>query len=458
MTKAPSSLPGGALPALGAGPDRMPASHDSLARELFPPLTGRVTWGLTRIHGILAGIGHPLRRVPVLHVGGTNGKGSVGRVWAGILEEAGLRVGLYSSPDLVSFRERILVNGRPFPDEALLELAQELHPHLLRESPSLFEASTALAFLAMERAGVELAVVEVGLGGRLDATNVVSPVVSVITNVTMDHADLLGGTLPEIALEKAGILKAGVPAYTGSQDPAVLEVLTREAATLGVPLTRVGPPRGTVTAAGISLSVRTRRWGELELKSPLVGRHQLENVALAVRSLEALPPRIPITATCIRKGVARARLPGRFQVERTDAGLWVLDVAHNPAAARVLVSTLQEVELPAPRIGVVQIMKDKDVPAILKELAQGLDGMVLVTDPSTPEDRRWEPGEAELALPRGFPTRKSDSVAEGLEQARTWAERGGSVLVTGSFSVVALALRALDRIPREALPPSSGFG
>ncbi len=437
---------------------RGPPAEDPLAARLFPSLPQEVQWGLGRTRRIVAGVGRPLRTTPVLHVGGTNGKGSVARIWASILQASGLRVGLYTSPELISFRERILVDGLPLPDEALLAWADELAPLVVRERPSFFEASTALAFLAFERAGVEVAVVEVGLGGRLDATNILSPVLSAITSVSLEHTDLLGPDVASITREKAGILHPGVPAYTTVRDPEGRAVLAEEAATHGIPLVRVGRPEGTVSLSGVRVTVPTRRWGRLELSSPLVGRHQLSNIALAVCSLDGLPPRIPITADAIRKGVARAHLPGRFQVEKEERRTWILDVAHNPEAARALADTLEEVRPPGRRVGVVGILADKDQRGILHALTPALEEVILTVPPSVHPSRRWDPREALGHLPPDATGLVEEELEGALERARGRVGDEGTVVVCGSFRVVGGALRALDRVPVEALPPAADFG
>jgi dihydrofolate synthase / folylpolyglutamate synthase len=439
---------------------RGPLADDPLAQRLFPTLSTRVEWGLGRTQRLLAGVGRPLRNTPVLLVGGTNGKGSVARVWASILQAAGSRVGLYTSPELLSFRERILVDGLPLPDDALQEWASELHPLFLREGPTFFEASTALAFLAFERTEVDVAVVEVGLGGRLDATNVLTPVITAIASVSLEHTDLLGTDLASIAREKAGIFRPGVPAFTSVQEAVVLEALTEEAATHGVPLVRVGVPEGQVSLAGTRLMLPTRRWGRLGLSSPMVGRHQLANVALAVRSLDALPPRVPLTAEAIRDGVSRARLPGRFQVEKEEERTWILDVAHNPGAARALAQTLSEVAPPGRRVGVAGILSDKDHRGILSEVAPVLDDLVLTVPDAVPPERRWDPEAVAREWPRDrdLEVRAEPSLEGALGMARERAGHRGTVLVFGSFRIVGETLRALGRTPVEALPPPSDFG
>ncbi len=428
-----------------------PPADDPLAARLLPGLPGDVRWGLDRMERVLAALGDPHLDYPVLHVAGTNGKGSVAKVWAEVLTAAGLSTGLYTSPHLVSFRERILVDGRPLPDGLLAEWARDLRPLLVREAPSFFEASTALALLAFSRAGVEAAVVEVGLGGRLDATNVVRPAVAAVTSLGLDHTEMLGGTIEEVAAEKAGIFKPGLPVFTAVADRRALGVLEAEAAEREARLHRVRVPAGRVRLGGVELEVATRRWGTLALECPMTGRHQLENVALAVSALEALPPRIPLSAGALRRGVGRARLAGRFQVERRWGRTWILDVAHNVEGARVLRETLSEVAAPRPRTAVVAILADKPWEAILGELAPAADHIILTVPRSAPPARRWHPEDALALFPPGS-ARVCPDPGAALAEARSAVPPAGSVIVTGSMYTVGEALAWLGRLPREALP------
>ncbi len=441
---------------------RGPLTGDPLAARLFPLLPDQVRWGLDRTERLLIRVGSPHRGLPILHVGGTNGKGSVARIWATVLQEAGFRVGLYTSPPLLSFRERILVDGVPLPDEFLEELAGELRSHLVKLAPSPFEAFTALSLLAFHREEVDMAILEVGMGGRLDATNVVEPILTAVTNVTLEHQAMLGPTLADIAREKAGILKPGVPAFTGTDDPEALRVLVEEAAARGAPMFRILPPPGRVSLEGIELELRTRRWGTLALRSPLVGRHQLRNVALAVRALEALPPRFLPSRRAVVEGVARARIPGRMQVEADPPRRWVLDVAHNPAGVASLVETLADLPLEGPRVGVVGILADKAWREMLVHLGTALDRILLVVPPSAPPGRRWSPEEVLASLPPELRHRTEvpggGALEAALAAARERTAGGGTVVATGSFPVVGDVLRALDRIPAEALPPAPRSG
>lgn len=430
-----------------------PPSDDPLAARLFPPLTGSVRWGLDRMERILASLDAPHRGPAILHVGGSNGKGSVARIWASIMQEAGFRVGLYTSPHLVSFRERILVDGRPLGDERLEELADELRSSVVRFAPSFFEATTALAFLAFRSMEVEVAVIEVGLGGRLDATNVVSPVLTAITNVSMEHSAWLGDTVEAIAREKAGILKAGVPVYTAARHAGALRVLAEESASLGAPLTRVRPPTGRWDRRGLQLEMRTRRWGPLTLESPLLGDHQLQNVALAVQSLESLPPRLLPSARAVRDGVRNTRIPGRLQLVDAPPRIWLFDVAHNPDGMATLVRALPSLADRSPVVAVAGILVDKDWEAMLGELSPAVDLVLLTTPPGVPAERRWDPDEVVGRLP-ALELLVVDDLESALERAVELTRGGGTVVVTGSAYTVGGALKMRGIVPPEALPPS----
>lgn len=424
--------------------------------ELFLPLASQVPWALERTEKALKVLGEPHLSYPTLHVGGTNGKGSVAAVWARILLSQGLRVGLYTSPHLCSFRERFQVGGVPVAREVILQAAGEVREVVHEAGLTFFEAATVLAFHLFRRAGVEVAVVEVGMGGRLDATNVIQPEVVALTNVALDHAEYLGYTLEAIATEKAGIIKAGVPVVTAERDSALVQLFRSRAESLGSPFEALEVARDIqdleVSPRGNRFRLPTRSWGTLEVASPLAGRHQAVNVALAVRALEHLPARLRPSEEAVLRGCATVRWPGRLQVQPGSDVTWVFDVAHNPAGVRALVDSVGRLGLPSPLVLFVGIQGDKDWRSMLPPLFALTREAVLAQPPSVPPARRWDPLEAAGAVKAPRPNLHIlQDFAEALDTARRLAE-GGTVLVTGSHHTVGDAMNLLGIQPFPETP------
>lgn len=423
-------------------------TYDEVVRHLFPRLTGGIRWGLERTQRLLAAVGDPQRSFRSIHVGGTNGKGSVSATLASVLHRSGHRTGLYTSPHLCTFRERIQVAGEPVTEATIVAAAERLWPALEREEPSFFEATTALAFLLFAEAGVEVAVVEVGLGGRLDATNVIDPELVVVTNVSKDHVDYLGGTIESIAVEKAGIIKARVPVLTGERSLSIREIIRTRAEELAAPydeLKAESVGEVVVTATGTRFRVRTDTWGELELRTPLLGEHQAWNTGLAVRALELLPADLRPERAVVERGVAEVRWPGRLEWEELDGRDWIFDVAHNAAGMAALCAALEELPVPRPLVAVVGILGDKEWGAMLARLQESVEFLVLTQPPTAPAGRSWDPEAALAMLPAG----RAEVVMDfggALAVARERAG-GGAVLVTGSFHTVGDALTLLGLAP-----------
>ncbi len=419
--------------------------------DVFPPLPVGVAWGLERTENLLQEWGNPEAAYPTLHVGGTNGKGSLAAVWAQILKEDGRKVGLYTSPHLCSFRERFQINGKPIPADVLLETAAELRESIARLGLTFFEAATVLAFQLFSKVGIEVGLVEVGLGGRLDSTNVITPQVTAITNVALDHAEYLGYTLEEIAGEKAGIIKAGVPVITAERDAALREIFRLKALEAGAPFSAINPVEDIrdleVAPDGNSFRLETETWGGLSLTSPLPGRHQAANAALAIRSLELLPERLRPTKEAIRRGVAGVRWPGRLQIHQGPRGLWVFDVAHNVAGVRALATSLRRLALPEPMILLVGIQGDKDWRSMLPPLFTMAPEAVLTQPPTVPPDRRWDPLKAAGAVKPRPNLHILPDFQEAMDMARSVAGKGGTVVVTGSHHTVGDAMNVLGLLP-----------
>lgn len=422
--------------------------------ELTPWLfarTGRgIRWGLETTRELLAGVGDPHRHFRSIHIGGTNGKGSVAALTDAALRAGGRRrrVGLYTSPHLVSFSERIRVDGTPVQDEAIVEAAERLRPAIERTGASFFEATTAIAFHCFAGADVEIAVVEVGLGGRLDSTNVLEPLVAAVTNVAFDHTEYLGNSLAEIAAEKAGIFKPAIPAITAESDPTALEVMRRQATKVGSPFNTLDELVRSLGEAtdleGTRVELESARWGRRVLRTPFPGLHQVRNALLAAETLGTLPDDLRPSWDELEAGFASARWPGRLQVVRRGSTTWVLDVAHNPAGVDVLVSALNQLDLPRPIVLVTSILRDKPWGEMLAPLAQLADSSILTIPASAPSNRRWDPEAAAswLRENHGLRARVIEALHDAISRAETLAPHG-TVLVTGSVHTVGDAMTAL---------------
>ncbi len=418
--------------------------------RVLPPLSVGVEWGLSRTEGALAALGNPERSFESVHIGGTNGKGSVAAVLSSVLAHEGKRVGLYTSPHLCSFRERFQIDGRPVSMQDLLDAGGEIRDHLSGAGLTFFEAATVLAFHLFARSGVEVALVEVGLGGRLDSTNVIRPRLAAITNVAMDHHEYLGDTLPQIAGEKAGIIKAGVPLVTAETDPEILAIFRDRAEALDAPFHVLEPERVVhdleVAPKGNAFSLLTDTWGELPLISPLPGAHQAGNVALAVRCLELLPREMVPGRDAVMEGIAEVRWPGRLQIVSEPEGTWVFDVAHNVAGVRALADSIPRLGLPQPVVLLIGIQGDKDWRSMLPPLFAMTGEAVLTQPPTVPTERRWHPLEAAGAVE----PRPNLHILPDFSQAVAGARRAagtGTVVVTGSHHTVGDAMNLLGILP-----------
>ena len=418
---------------------------DPLLEELFADVPHGIRWGLERIEAFLHDTGDPHLGIPCIHVGGTNGKGSVASTVATVLDSAGHRAGLYTSPHLCSFRERFQISGIPVGDDELRELVRELDPEIRRHSLTFFEAATGLAFHLFRKRGVEVSIIEVGLGGRLDATNVVAPFLSAITNVDLDHCDYLGSTLNEIAMEKAGIIKSGVPLLTSEPDERIRSVLSATCDALGAPFISVRSDTADMSVEVredyTAFDVATEAWGRLRLQTPLVGEHQAVNGALAVALLGRMPPRFRPDRAALVEGMSRVHWPGRAQVEHLDGTTWVFDIAHNTAGAAALASVLGRLELRRPIVVLTAVLGDKDWREMLPPLFERADHAVLTQAPSAPLARRWDPHEAVAETGSGIAEVRID-FDEALDRARELAG-SGTIVVAGSAHTVGDALRGL---------------
>jgi dihydrofolate synthase / folylpolyglutamate synthase len=425
---------------------------------------------LAHMRVLLGALGHPEKKLECVLIAGTNGKGSTAATLASILGASGLKTGLYTSPHLVRINERIRVNGEPIADDefALVhDVVDRTAERLVEEGelpwhPSFFEMLTAMAFEHFARVRPDVVALEVGMGGRLDATNVVEPRLSVITDIALDHQKFLGNTVGEIAREKAGVMRAGGVLVTLPQMPEANEVIGNAILDLGVRAVSavayvppVSPgsnqypvPGGQGSDSGQS-RLRQRYAVEvlgerITVESPLIGRHQLRNIALAIAAAEELFRQgfRQITPKSIARGIRETRWPGRFQVVPAAGGEpeMVLDVAHNPAGAWALRSTLSAVYEDRPITMVFGVMRDKAVSEVA-EILFPLAEQVVVTQAKNP--RSAMAAEIRQAARVEVDIREAGDVAAALLEARRIAGRGGLVVVTGSIYIVGEAMQAL---------------
>ncbi len=412
---------------------------------LFARTTGAFKFGLERTRGLLDALGDPHLRYPVLHIAGTNGKGSSVATAEALLRAKGLRVARYTSPHLVDFRERIVVNGAVIGEAEVVEFVNRHIGLVERLGASFFEATTALAFDHFARANVDLALIETGLGGRLDSTNVVQPRAAGVTSIGYDHMDYLGDTLEEIAIEKAGIFKAGAPAVIGEPDPALRALLAESARARGASEIRVTADEMSisdveVTAAGTRFTLDALG-GHAIVETPLVGRHQAANFAFTLGLLDAAGAPFATSLADAQHAVSRVRLPGRFH----RVGHWVFDVAHNPDGARTVAASLAAVAHETPVTVLLCVLADKDWRAMMDALAPVATRFVLTNSPSAPSTRTWDLEVASAyARERGYAVDAIDDFSAALAHAE---KSGATVLVTGSFHTVGDAMARLQVSP-----------
>jgi dihydrofolate synthase / folylpolyglutamate synthase len=419
---------------------------------------------LAHMRVLLAALDNPERRFPSVLIAGTNGKGSTASTLASILQASGSRTGLYTSPHLVRINERIRIDGEQVGDDdfALVhDLVDRTAERLVSEGelpwhPSFFEMLTAIAFEYFARRKVDIAVLEVGMGGRLDATNVVEPRVSVITDISLDHQKYLGETVAEIAVEKAGIIRPGGVVVTLPQQPQANDVIGNTILDRGaravnaVPYVPPVSPASSEYRADSATKPPVSRYpmqvmGEqIMVETPLLGRHQLRNVALAIATAEELSRQgFPVTASSIERGIRETHWAGRFQVLPAKDGSpeFVFDVAHNPAGAWALRSTLSAGYPDRPLTFVFGAMRDKAI-GEMAEILFPLADCVIATRADNP--RAATPGEIREAASRtSTPIEEAADAADAMEMAKNEAGTDNVVVITGSIYIVGEAMRLL---------------
>ncbi len=431
---------------------------DARISQLFRRNLHTIKLGLEPMEALTAALGRPQDAFLSIHVAGTNGKGSVCALIASMLRAAGFRVGLYTSPHLCHFRERLRVNGEAIPDVELPALIDTVEAAAARvraggeRDATFFEFTTALAFEWFRRRNVQVAVLETGMGGRLDATNVVTPVVSVITSIGLDHQAYLGDTIEKIAGEKAGIIKAGRPVVCAPLPEDAMRVMIQTARSrkaLLVPVEdacRVTRIRQTVEGQVVGIETADESIGRATC--PLLGRHQLVNLATAVTSAFTFSAetKLPVPAGSIRKGIEAVDWPARAQVVERDPTL-VIDGAHNPEAAAALRKTLDELRGDRPLGLVASFLADKDAVQCLRLLARGAARCWLV--PLTGERALDAAGLRSAAQQAGVQA-ACHTLEEAIAQARDWARaKQGVVCFAGSLYLAGAALASLRRAPSD---------
>ena len=384
--------------------------------------------GLETPRQLAALAGNPQNALRFIHVAGTNGKGSTCAMLESIYRTAGLRVGLYTSPHLVAFGERIQINRQPISQPDMIRLVDQMRGLLATfpadRHPTFFEVVTVMALRYFADQQCDLVIWETGLGGRLDATNIVTPLASVITNIQFDHEKWLGDTLPKIAAEKAGIIKPGVPVITAADAPEALAVIRETAAIQNAPLTEIN---------SFHLSLLTRQLS-------LLGSHQQLNAAVAVATVRTLCAQIPVSDDVIRHGLSTIRWPGRLQLIETSKQTFLLDGAHNPAGAETLAIALRQ-HFPGRRLTLILgVMKDKDWSKLCQILAP-LASRIIVS--AIGSERTAHPADLLKACCIANPSAAVES-APSLRDAMGKASNDPFVVITGSLYFVGEALEVLD--------------
>lgn len=426
----------------------MPLSYREALDWLVATGSRGMKAGLERTHALLDALGNPHLGLGGVLVAGTNGKGSVCAMVDAACRAAGLRTALLVKPHLRSYRERIVLDGSPIDREAFAALVERVEPVVTAVeeragAPTQFEILTVLGILAAAAHGAEVIVCEVGLGGRLDSTNVLDLGVAAITNIALDHTQILGDSIAAIAAEKAGILKPGNDAVTGAHGEP-LAVIRGRAAEVGVRRMVVVGEDVVVEEAhsrgidGIEVAVRLPTWGRLDLRLPLVGLFQAQNAAVAAAICRVLADRgHALDAVAVTAGFAQVSWPGRLHVLDTEP-LLLLDGAHNPAAIEAILPAVTELRGDRPLVIVFGAMADKDLDAMLARL-RPLGATMVFTQPATP---RAAPA-TDLARRWGHDARALSHVGDALDAARLLAGPRGAILVCGSLYLVGDALRLL---------------
>lgn len=411
-------------------------SYKSALDQLFARTGSTSKFGLERTRALLSLLGNPQERIKCIHVAGTNGKGSVVATLEALLraKAGGMRVGRYTSPHLVDFRERIVVDGTEIGEEEVLAFLGRWEAESERLGATFFEITTALALDHFASRGVDVAIIETGLGGRLDSTNVITPVVAGVTSIGIDHTEYLGGSIEQIAREKGGIFKKGVPAVFGPVSSEARNTLIEAAEGAGAfpivaseELYRANNVR--IGEAGTSFDVQHE--GEaITLTTGLIGEHQATNACVAMAMLDAAGERWSVPIAEARRSLPTVSMPGRFQ----RVGKFILDVAHNPDGMRALAKSLDAVAPARPMVAVLGVLRDKDWREMMSVLCNAVDRLIVTAPQSAPPSRAWNPAEAaEYGVENGWNVTLIDDLPRAVAVA---AAEAATVVITGSFHTV----------------------
>ncbi len=417
-------------------------SYEEAVAYLFGLQKYGIKFGLSKTSNLLRAFGNPHHHGKYIHIAGTNGKGSVAAMLESILMNSGLKVALYTSPHLVRFTERFRINGKEIDRSLAAELVNDLktviHP---TQPPTFFEVITAMALIHFAREKPDISIMEVGMGGRLDATNVIRPMVSVITNISLEHQFFLGRRLTDIAREKAGIIKPGIDLVTAATQPQVIGVFRDTCERRRAPFWRVGKEI-RYRSQGAKLHYYGLGRAEKDLEPALMGRHQLRNAALALAVVELLGRGgFAVSSEHIREGLKQTRWPGRMQIV-SHKPLIILDGAHNPEAIRILVEAMRDAFKWKRLILVLGVMGDKDIPKIIRRVVPLAD-YILYTRPEY--SRAADP---EILMKEAAPLGKRgeivQTIPEALKRAKGRSGPGDVILVTGSLFTVGEAKACLE--------------
>jgi dihydrofolate synthase/folylpolyglutamate synthase len=396
--------------------------------------------GLENITSLLEQLGNPQKSFPVVHVAGSNGKGSTSAFIFGVLREAGYKAALYTSPHLNDFRERIRVNGSLVPKEAIVESAEKIRRIYDPERTTFFEFTTAVAFDFMAQAKPDIAVIEVGLGGRLDATNTVEPLVTVITDIAREHEDYLGAGIAAVAREKAGIIKSGIPLVTGAGRSEARRVILEAARKASSAVKEFGKQFAAKRTGVNAFNYRSEKLALADVFLTMPGSHQMKNAALAIAALEEFRgQRYEISETAIREGIQKTVFPGRFEILRRRPDV-VIDGAHTPEGMRLLKSAFRRLYPGAKALLLLGMLQDKNYEALVDIIAPIAREVVCVPPQGA---RALDPEKlALLVRKKGIPANSASDIAEGFKMLMNKAKEHDVVLAAGSLYMIGPVRRA----------------